>query len=37
VGYSVEAFCYWGVFALGGYWFAGVAAYADAGVDFDFA
>jgi hypothetical protein len=33
----IEAFCYWGVFALGRYWFAGVAAYADAGVNFDFA
>jgi hypothetical protein len=37
VGYAVETFCYWRVFALGGYWFAGVAADADAGVDFDFA
>src|ERR1700730_8631103 len=37
MGYSVEAFCDGGVFALGGYWFASVAADADARVDFDFA
>jgi hypothetical protein len=37
VGDAIETLGYWGVFALGGYWFAGVAADADAGVDFDFA
>jgi hypothetical protein len=37
MGYSVQTFCDGGVFALGGYGFAGVAAYANAGVDFDFA
>jgi hypothetical protein len=36
-GYVVEALCAYGVFALQGYGLAGVAAYADARVDFDFA
>src|SRR3981081_992122 len=36
-GQVVHGFCAEGAFAQEGYGFAGVAAYADAGIDFDFA
>ncbi len=36
-GHGVDAGAAWGLFALGGYWLAGVAAYADFWLDFYFA
>jgi hypothetical protein len=36
-GYGVDARAARGVFALSGYWLAGVATYADFGLDFDLA